>query len=53
MSRELKTENGNFRITITIGVSHGEAGDDIEKVISRADKQLYRGKDLGKNAVSS
>lgn len=41
-----------FGITMTIGVSVGAAGEDIEKVISRADGMLYQGKESGKNKVS-
>lgn len=37
--------------TLTIGVFRHVSGDDIEKTISTADKNLYIGKNRGKNVV--
>lgn len=50
--RVFKADENSFGITVTIGVCVGKAGEDIEKVISRADGMLYRGKESGKNKVS-
>ena len=52
IAKSFKADEQRFGVTITIGVSAGEAGDDIEKVISRADSRLYSGKESGKNKVS-
>ena len=51
-AKKFSAAKGDFSITITIGVSTGKADEDIEKVISRADTQLYRGKEQGKNRVT-
>ena len=50
-AKKLSSEKGNYSITITIGISAGEAWEDVEKVISRADAQLYKGKEAGKNRI--
>lgn len=49
--RTFRSGGRQFGITITIGVAEGKAGDDIEKIISLADKRLYAGKSSGKNKV--
>lgn len=51
-AKSFKVDSGRFSITVTIGVSVGGIGEDIEKVISRADDLLYRGKAAGKNRVN-
>ena len=43
------SDAGDFTISITIGVYKGGPDDDIEKVISKADEQLYIGKKNGKD----
>lgn len=52
LAKSFWAEELRFGITVTVGVSAGAAGEDIEKVISRADGMLYRGKESGKNKVS-
>lgn len=47
--KNFKSDNGNFRVTMTIGICRGNPGDDIEKIISIADQRLYEGKQTGKN----
>lgn len=47
--KSFRSDNGNFRVTMTIGVCRGEPGDDIEKIISHADKLMHQGKNAGKN----
>ncbi|MGM0631441.1 MAG: sensor domain-containing diguanylate cyclase, partial [Pseudomonadota bacterium] len=39
-------------VTITIGVARAKSGDTWTKLLSRADKALYRGKGSGRNKVS-
>ena len=41
------------KITISIGVSQIEEGDELHDVIARADKALYTAKMLGRNCVKS
>ncbi|MBV8667136.1 MAG: GGDEF domain-containing protein [Burkholderiaceae bacterium] len=41
----------DFRITISVGVSEFELGEEIENTIGRADAALYRAKGLGRNCV--
>jgi diguanylate cyclase (GGDEF)-like protein len=44
--------NGNkLSLTLSIGISKVETGEDIETVLSRVDKRLYRSKQEGKNNV--
>ncbi len=40
-----------YNVTVTIGMCKALPDDDFEKVISEADKRLYRGKNQGKNCV--
>jgi diguanylate cyclase (GGDEF)-like protein len=40
-------------ITCSFGIGVHQAGDSVQKLINRADKQLYRAKRLGKNTVCS
>ena len=42
-----------FATTITIGVAQYIAGESLESLIERADKNLYKGKNNGKNKVIS
>jgi len=45
------TEHGDLRVTVSIGLSEYRPGDDPESLLKRADKALYRAKDLGRNRV--
>lgn len=49
--RTFKSGEKRFGVTMTIGVAEGKPDDDIEKMISLADKRLYAGKSAGKNRV--
>lgn len=52
--RETHFESGDhakIRTTISIGVSHYQAGDSTDTLITRADDALYRAKNRGRNQV--
>lgn len=52
--RELKIayQNGNFHITVSIGVSAlSEPSPGVQEVIAAADKALYQAKEAGRNQV--
>jgi diguanylate cyclase (GGDEF)-like protein len=55
---ELKIENKKSTVspylTMSIGISHGEAKtiDDLNTLIEKADKALYRSKEEGRNRIS-
>jgi len=38
-------------ITLSIGIANLQSGDDMESIISRADKALYQAKETGRNKV--
>lgn len=42
-----------FSVTMTIGICEGHPENNVEKVISRADSRLYKGKHNGKDRVVS
>lgn len=46
---DFRADTQIISITVSVGVSHFQQGDSIEKVISRADSALYRAKDRGRN----
>jgi diguanylate cyclase (GGDEF)-like protein len=46
---EVETEGLRLRATVSIGVSSG--AEDLEELIRRADRALYRAKDAGRNTV--
>jgi len=48
-ANDFRADTQIISITISVGVSHFQQGDSIEKVISRADSALYRAKDRGRN----
>jgi len=51
-----RTNKTTIKITLSIGVieiQHGSSIDNFEKLISEADKYLYRAKKMGKNTVCS
>ncbi|MDQ7784244.1 MAG: diguanylate cyclase [Desulfomonilaceae bacterium] len=51
----IKTPEGNFRITLSIGVTTVEGGKsiDVNSVIRAADEALYRAKNKGRNCVQT
>jgi diguanylate cyclase len=40
-------------VRVTIGVAQSEKGEDVQKLLARADAALYRGKSAGRNRVMS
>jgi diguanylate cyclase (GGDEF)-like protein len=42
--------NGNrYAVTVSIGLTFAQAGDDVEEVLAQADRAMYEAKSLGKN----
>ena len=41
--------DSQFSVTMTFGLCEGQPDDSIDKIISRADSRLYKGKNNGKN----
>ena len=41
----------NVKLTISIGAALFEKGEDLEQLVSRADRALYRAKESGRNSV--
>lgn len=51
-SSPLQIEGSAISITVCIGVAtYPEHGDDVQKVLRKADAAMYRGKETGKNRV--
>ena len=50
---ELKfnTSSGQVRVTVSVGVAVLEKDDNLETLIKKADKALYRAKEVGRNNV--
>jgi diguanylate cyclase (GGDEF)-like protein len=46
------TDTGPVHVTISVGVSHRRAGEDLDALLSRADKALYRSKARGRDRVT-
>jgi diguanylate cyclase (GGDEF)-like protein len=42
---------GEFRVTLTLGLTVCRPGENAEKVMLRADAALYAGKNAGRNQV--
>lgn len=50
---EVPTDQGAVRVTISVGVSYRRAGDDLDRLLGRADSALYRSKAEGRNRVTT
>ena len=50
-NRIFENEGISFRVTVTIGVCENSGNLTADKMISKADKNLYTGKSSGKNCV--
>ncbi len=48
----VETEKGPIRLTCSFGVSEARLGDNIDKLLGRADEALYKAKISGRNRVS-
>jgi len=48
-SNTFKKDDITFNVTMTLGISEASPSDDYEKIISKADSLMYRGKYNGKN----
>ena len=49
--RKFRTEGRLIDATISVGVAQFQSGDDPDTLFKRADRQLYRAKDEGRNRV--
>ncbi|WP_372966513.1 GGDEF domain-containing protein [Marinobacter sp.] len=50
---ELKTVEQAPKVTVSIGVTMLQPGDDAARIIGRADRAMYRSKELGRNQVTA
>lgn len=50
---ELSPEDLEDPVTVSIGITALEEGDDLDEFMSRADAAMYAAKDAGRNCVSS
>lgn len=48
----VETDKGNLSVTASIGVAVIKKGETIDDIVKRADKLMYKSKELGKNRVS-
>jgi diguanylate cyclase (GGDEF)-like protein len=46
-------DDPDFKITVSVGITEVRPEDDEESLIARADKALYRAKDLGRNRTEA
>ncbi|MDT8878889.1 GGDEF domain-containing protein [Halomonas saccharevitans] len=49
----LPTEAGDYRLTVSIGVTEARQGDSFEHLYTRADRRLYAAKEAGRDRVVS
>ncbi|HEY6796762.1 MAG TPA: diguanylate cyclase, partial [Kineosporiaceae bacterium] len=47
----LPTRSGRLRVTVSVGLARLAPGDDLESLLARADRALYRAKQAGRNRV--
>ncbi len=48
---EIRTDGISFRVTLSIGITPTQQGDQLENLIREADEALYRAKKNGRNRV--
>ncbi len=51
-STQVTTDKGLLNVTISVGVTIVKNGDDVETLIKRVDKAMYKSKEAGKNRVT-
>ena len=44
---------GSVRVSVSIGATLSQSGDDIQRLIERADQLMYRSKKFGRNCVTT
>jgi diguanylate cyclase (GGDEF)-like protein len=47
----VSTDAGPVTVTASFGVTEARRGEDLEQIVQRADKGLYRAKSAGRNRV--
>lgn len=47
----IATRSGSLNVTLSVGLTSAVAGDEVSKIIRRADDALYRAKHAGRNCV--
>lgn len=53
-SEIVMAESGvSFRMTMTFGISEHNSGETLDDTLRRADKLLYKGKELGRNRIET
>lgn len=50
---EFETKAGRLEVTVSIGVAEFQSGDNAESLLRRADRALYRAKEMGRNRVET
>ena len=51
-SSRVAAENGNIRITVSIGATLASQGDRVDTLVRRADELMYESKKAGRNRVT-
>lgn len=51
-AQRFETASGNFQASASFGVIQLNPGDQLDHALQRADAQLYRAKELGRNRIS-